>query len=206
MKEEKLLLEGIYAMIEELRGNTCHPAASPTNSTVDLSGIEMLIKHWKTQSLEQVVNMEKSLTTKLDSFVTIANKTTNSDKKIDNIIEILQQLPSKPQAQAQKHHHVIDLKSSKTVRYILIQWMIIILFLGFSIWQTDKNMALRDNDLKYRYIKSVNSSNKFIQHLEQIFNYDRDKNEIKKIKERVKKYEDEANKRTEKIVEGKQND
>jgi len=173
MKEEKMLLEGIYAMIEEMREKPYRSEVSQTRPTVDLSSIETLIQNWKTQSLELTVNMEKSLTAKLDSI----SANTVPDDKIDRIIEILQQTPQKPLPQ--KHYHVIDLKSSKTVRYILMQWMVIFLFLGWSIWLTDTNMRLRNNDLKYRYIKSVNSENSFIHYLENVFEYDRDRKEIR---------------------------
>ena len=204
MKEEKLLLEGIFAMIEEMREKICHTEVSSTMPTVDLSGIEILIKHWKTKSIEQTVNMEKSLAAKLDGLAAFANKTTNSYEKLTRIIEMLQQPPVKPQAQ--RLYHVIDLKSSKTVRYILIQWLLIFLLLGCGIWLTNTNMGLRDNDLKYRYIKSVNTNNEFIHHLENVFKYNKDRDEIKTIREKVKKYEDEVNRRAEKIETGQQNE
>ena len=53
--------------------------------------------------------------------------------------------------------------------------IIIYLFLGWSIWLTTTNMKLRDNDLKYRYIKSANPNNEFVHHLEKVFKYDRDR-------------------------------
>jgi hypothetical protein len=201
MKDDRLLLEGIYAMIEEMREKSSRSEAiNPSESTVDFSEITTLIKHWKTQSVEQTVNMEKSLTEKLDNLAAIANTTSNPDERLDRIIEILQQPSAKPQPQ--RHHHVIDLKSSKTVRYILIQWVIIYLFLGWSIWLTGTNLELRDNDLKYRYIKSANPNNEFIHHLEKVFKYDRNRKEIRNIRKKVKKFEDEVGKRTERIETG----
>ena len=200
MKEEKMLLEGIFAMIEEMREKPYRSEVSQTIPTVDLSGIETLIQNWKTQSLELTVNIEKSLTAKLDSI----SANTLPDHKIDRIIEILQQLPPKPQPQ--KHHHVIDMKSSKTVKYILLQWIIIFLFLGWSIWLADTNMRLKNNDLKYRYIKSVSSDNSFIHYLENVFEYDKDRKEIRNIRKKVKKYENDVKRRAEMIEAGKQND
>ena len=193
MKEEKLLLEGIYAMLEEMREKSCSPEVSQAIPTVDLSGIETLIKNWEAQSEKQAVNMEKLLVAKMDSIAANTTKASFTDEKLDRIIEILQQPPAKPYPQ--KHHHVIDLKSSKTLRYILMQWAIIFLFLGCGIWLTDTNMRLRDNDLKYRYIKSENPKNEFINHLENVFKYDRDRKEIRNIRKKVKKYEDEVKKR-----------
>ena len=202
MKEEKLLLEGIYAMLEEMREKPCHSEVSQAITTIDLSGIETLIRNWETQSVEQTVNMEKSLAAKLDNMAANTVKTSFSYEKLDRIIEILQQPPAKPHPQ--KHHHVIDLKSSKTLIYILMQWAIIFLFLGCCIWLTDTNMRLRDNDLKYRYIKSENPKNEFINHLENVFKYDRDRKEIRLIRKKVKKYEDEVKKRAEMIDVSKQ--
>ena len=187
MKEERILLEGIFAMLEEMREKSYRSEASQTMPTIDLSGIETLIKSRNTQLVEQTQNMEKSLTTKLDSISINSVISTFPDEKLNRIIEILQQPPPKPQPQ--KHHHVIDLKSSKTVRYILMQWMIIFLLLGWSIWLTDTNMRSRDNDLKYRYIKSLNPNNEFIHHLENVFEYDRDRKEIRDIRKKVKKYD-----------------
>ena len=87
-----------------------------------------------------------------------------------------------------------------------MQWAIIFLFLGWSIWLTDTNMKLRDNDLKYRYIKSENPKNEFINHLENVFEYDRDRKQIRNIRKKVKKYEDEVKKRAEMIDVDKQNE
>ena len=206
MKDEKILLEGIYAMIEEMRDKPYRTevVAQTTVPTIDLSGIEMLIKHWKTQSVEQTVNMEKSLAAKLDSLAAIAGKTTNPDERLDRIIEILQQPPAKPQPQ--RHYHSIDLKTPETLRYILLQWVIMFLLIGWGIWLTDNNMELRDNDLKYRYIKSENPNNEFIRHLEKVFRYDRDRKEIRNIRKKVKEYEDAVKKRAEQIEIGNQNE
>ena len=201
MKDERLLLEGIYAMIEEMREKSSRSyAINPTASTVDFSEITTLIKHWRTQSVEQTVNMEKSLAAKLDSISAIGNTTTNPDERLDRIIEILQQPPIKPQSQ--RHHHVIDVKSLKVIKYFLMQWIIILLLLGWNMWLIDTNIKLKNNDLKYRYIKSENSNNEFIHYLEKVFKYDRDRKEIRNIRKKVKKYEDELKKRAERIEIG----
>jgi len=204
MKEEKVLLEGIYAMLEKMQEKPNCPKVSQITPTVDLSGIEMFLKHWKTQSVEQSIYIEKTIVEKLENIAVNSNQTSNSDEKLDRIIEILQQPLAKPHPQ--KHHHIIDLKSSKTVKYILIQWLLIFLFLGWSIWLADTNMKLRDNDLKYRYIKSENPNNAFIQHLEKVFNYERDRKTIRNIRKTVRKHENEVKKRAESIEAGNLND
>jgi hypothetical protein len=197
MKDEKLLLEGIYAMLEEMRDKSSHSEVTiQAVPIVDLSEITMLIKHWGTQSSEQAANMGKALAIKLDYI----SGTAVPDEKLDCIIEILQQPPAKPQPQ--RHYHSIDLKDPETLRYILLQWIIIFLFLGCSIFLIDRNMYLRNNDLKYRYIKSTNPNNEFIHHLENVFEYDRDRKEIRNIRKKVKKYEDEVKRRSERIEIG----
>jgi len=187
MKEEKVLLEGIYAMLEKMQEKPFSTETAQITPIVDLSGIEIFLKHWKTQSVEQAVNIEKTLVEKLENIAENTVEVSFPEEKLDHIIEILQQPPAKPHPQ--KHHHIIDLKSSKTVKYILIQWLLIFIFLGLNIWLADTNIKLRDNDLKYRYIKSENPNNAFIQHLEKVFNYERDRKTIRNIRKKVKKYE-----------------
>jgi len=202
MKDEKLLLEGIYAMIEEMREKTiCSESTIPTVQTVDLSEITMLIKHWGTQSTKQTSEMKETLVAKLDKLTASAKQTSVPDERLNRIIEILQQPPAKPLPQ--RHYHSIDLKTPETLRYILLQWAFIFLFVGSSIFLAFRNMELKDNDMKYRYIKSLNSNNELIHHLEKVFKYDRDRKEIRSIRKNVKKYEDEVKKRAERIEIGK---
>ena len=202
MKDEKLLLEGIYAMIEEMREKPIRSESTiPTVQTVDLSEITMLIKHWGTQSTKQTSEMKETLATKLDNLATNAKQTSVPDERLNRIIEILQQPPAKPLPQ--RHYHSIDLKTPETLRYILLQWAFIVLFVGSSVFLAFRNMELRDNDLKYRYIKSLNPNNELIHHLEKVFKYDRDRKEIRSIRKNVKKYEDEVKKRAERIEIGK---
>jgi hypothetical protein len=64
-------------------------------------------------------------------------------------------------------------------------------------------MELKDNDLKYRYVKSLNSGHELVRHLEKVFRYDRDRKDIRKIRRNVKEYENEVKKRAERIEIGK---
>jgi len=62
--------------------------------------------------------------------------------------------------------------------------------LGCHIWQFDRNGQLKDNDLKYRYIKSINEiSSENLNKPERIFMYPRDKMKIEEIREKVEGYE-----------------
>jgi hypothetical protein len=191
-------------MLEEMRDKPSRSeSTTSTTPTVDLSEITMLIKHWGTQSTALASETKETLAAKLDSLA-FAEKTTIPEEKIDRIIEILQQPLQKPPPQ--RHYHSIDLKTPETLRYILLQWVIIFLIIGCCVFFASKNMELRDNDLKYRYIKSVNSTNEFIHRLENVFEYDRDRKEIRNIRKKVKEYEDEVKKRAERIETGKQDE
>jgi hypothetical protein len=68
--------------------------------------------------------------------------------------------------------------------------LIILLSSGGNIWQLNRNIQLKDNDLKYRYIKSTNGINpENLYKLEDIFQYNRDKKLIKEIRGNVEEYE-----------------
>ena len=84
MKSEKLLLEGIYAMLEEIQkrqGNS--EATTPTASAVDLSEI---MKYLEGQSEKLVAEIEK----KLDDIVSTADKTAVPEENLNRILEFLQ--------------------------------------------------------------------------------------------------------------------
>lgn len=74
------------------------------------------------------------------------------------------------------------------------------LSLGGNIWQLNMNSQLKDNDLKYRYIKMQGrASPKILLRLETIFTYDRNKDSISVIRKQVKTYERLVKEQTEKI-------
>ncbi|MGM0407822.1 MAG: hypothetical protein ACQERU_07545, partial [Bacteroidota bacterium] len=73
----------------------------------------------------------------------------------------------------------------------IITMVLLILFsLGGNIWQLNRNIRLRDNDLKYRYIKMEGkASSRDLLRLETIFSYDRNRDSISVIREKVEVYE-----------------
>lgn len=67
---------------------------------------------------------------------------------------------------------------------------LILLSFGGNIWQLNRNSQLKDNDLRYRYIKSTNGITlENLYKLEDIFQYNRDKKLIREIKKEVEEYE-----------------
>ncbi|BBE16091.1 hypothetical protein AQPE_0228 [Aquipluma nitroreducens] len=89
-----------------------------------------------------------------------------------------------------RHHHVIDLSSSKVVVSIVSISVLLLTSLIGNIHQFEINSRMTDNDLKYRYIKSTNGiSAGNLRKLEDIFHYHRDKKKIREIRGRVEEYE-----------------
>jgi len=88
------------------------------------------------------------------------------------------------------HHFSVDFQNSKAAITMISMALIILLSFGGNIWQLNWNSQLKDNDLKYRYIKSINGINpENLYKLEDIFQYNRDKKRMKEILVNVEEYE-----------------
>jgi len=88
------------------------------------------------------------------------------------------------------HNFRVDFQNSKAAITMISMALIILLSFGGNIWQLNSNSQLKDNDLKYRYIKSTNGINpENLYKLEDIFQYNRDKKLIKEIRGNVQEYE-----------------
>ena len=89
-----------------------------------------------------------------------------------------------------EHHFTIDFKNGKAALTITAMVITIIVSLGFNIHQADKNGALRDNDIKYRYIKMQGKvSAEELYRLRSIFEFDRNTDSMKVIRRQVERYE-----------------
>lgn len=85
---------------------------------------------------------------------------------------------------------IVDFRNSKAAITIITLVILILVSLGGNIWQLNRNSQLKENDLKYRFIKSTNGINPVnLNMLEDIFYYQRDKNKIREIRRKVKEYE-----------------
>lgn len=85
---------------------------------------------------------------------------------------------------------------SKADFTILTLALFILVSLGDNICQINKNGQLKDNDLKYLYIKSANGiSQENLYKLEDIFHYHRDKKMILKTRINVAEYEKKISKK-----------
>lgn len=75
-----------------------------------------------------------------------------------------------------RHHHMVDLKSSKVVVTIVSLSALSLASLFGNIRLLDVKSRMSDNDMKYRYIQSTNGINKEgLNKLKDVFHYQRDK-------------------------------
>ena len=135
----------------------------------------------------------------------IATYMQNSDQKIRNISDIVMQsekhvlsqinelkqitVSQKPDSKV-LHYHRIEWKSSKVVITIVSLSVLLLVSIFGNVQQIIVNTRMTDNDLKYRYIKSINGINSENLHkLEEVFQYNRDKKLIREIRQKVEEYE-----------------
>ena len=98
------------------------------------------------------------------------------------------------------HNFRVDFQNSKAAITMISMALIILLSFGGNIWQLNRNSQLKDNDLKYRYIKLTNGIDpENLYKLEDIFQYNRDKKLIKEIRGNVEEYERNVKEVAEKI-------
>ncbi|QGY46283.1 hypothetical protein GM418_22250 [Maribellus comscasis] len=99
-----------------------------------------------------------------------------------------------------EHVFVVDFRRSKTAITIISMALIILLSWGGNIWQFINNNQLKDNDLKYRYVKTRGEATaKTLLQLETIFTYSKNRDSISEIREQVDAYERMVKERTEEI-------
>jgi len=115
----------------------------------------------------------------------------DSEKRIlSRVQEIKYSIETQQKERTVRHQHSVDLKSSKVVVTIFALSFFLLLSILTNINQVIINSKMKDNDLKYRYIKSVNVINpENLKKLDDIFRYPRDKKKIREIREKTKEYE-----------------
>ena len=89
-----------------------------------------------------------------------------------------------------EHVFIVDFRRSKTAITIITMALVILLSWGGNIWQLKNNNQLKDNDLKYRYIKMKGKASSLdLFWLETIFTYNRNRDSISVIREQVESNE-----------------
>ncbi|WP_321289055.1 hypothetical protein [uncultured Sunxiuqinia sp.] len=83
-----------------------------------------------------------------------------------------------------EHVFIVDFRRSKTAITIIIMALVILFSLGGNIWQLRNNNQLKDNDLKYRYVKMEGKAgSQVLLWLETVFTYNRNRDSISVIRE-----------------------
>lgn len=203
MGSTKMDSSAIYALFEELKqkidelGKKTIPG-NLADSTSDPNELISLIK-----DLQIRINQQQFTPEQIKSLGQIsaysANKVNENLNKvyteikavITPIDEKFNLLKSPQNIVIQNDHNFrVDFRNSKAAITMISMALIILLSFGGNIWQLNRNSQLKDNDLKYRYIKSTNGINpENLYKLEDIFQYNRDKKLIKEILGNVEEYE-----------------
>ena len=213
MGSSKMDSSAVYALFEELKqkideqGSNTTPNGQ-TNSTVNSDEIISLLEELKVQinqsqfSEGQIKNLGQISAYSIGKFNESLSKVqTELKATIKPIDEKINQIKSQQDVVIRKKHvFSIDFQNSKAALTMISMALVILLSFGGNIWQLNRNSQLKDNDLKYRYIKSTNGINpENLYKLEDIFQYNRDKKLIKEILGNVEDYERNIREAAEKI-------
>lgn len=129
-------------------------------------------------SLGKINDSLRKVITELKALITPIDEKMNQIKSQQNMVI------------RKEHVFSVDFRNSKAAITIISMALLILLSCGGNIWQLNRNSQLKDNDLKYRYIKMQGGINqKNLHRLETIFTYDRSKDSIYVIRSRVETFE-----------------
>jgi hypothetical protein len=217
MGSSKMDSSAVYALFEELKqkidelGKKAKPKdqADSTLETVEIATlIDDLLNHTNQQQFtpEQIKVLQTNLAqysayslSKVNEslrkvFTDLIAAITPIDEKI-NLIKSQQNLVIRNEPVFS-----VDFRNCKAVITIISMVLLILFSLSGNIWQFNRNSQLKDNDLKYRYIKSVNViTPENLYKLETIFLYQRDEKKIREIRGKVEDYENRIKANAEKI-------
>jgi hypothetical protein len=220
MGSSKMDSSAVYTLFEELKqkidelgkkSNPIHQANSTLGSEVLNSLIEDLQIRINQQQFtpEQIKNLGQISAYSVNKVNENLNKVFTEIKAVITPIDERISLLKFPQNIAVRNDHFfsVDFRNSKAAITMISMALIILLSFGGNIWQLNRNSQLKDNDLKYRYIKSNNGINpENLYKLEDIFQYNRDKKLIKEILGNVEDYERKIREVAEKIERERIND
>ena len=166
--------EEIVVLVHELRNHVNQKQFSP-EQIKELQNIQAQVAAY---SLGKVNDRIGTILTELKTIIVPLN-------------EKVGQLQTPPNMVVRKEHvFIVDFRRSKTAITIITMALVILLSWGGNIWQLRNNNRLKDNDLKYRYIKMKGEINQeSLLRLETIFTYNRNRDIISVIREQVETYE-----------------
>lgn len=194
----------VYALFEELKQKIEQLGKggisdNQTNSNVDFQEIVVLMHELRNRvnqkqfSQEQIKELQNILAQVAGySLGKVNDKIGTVLTELKTIIVPLNEKLDHLQAPAnvvirKEHIFIVDFRRSKTAITIITMGLLILLSWGGNIWQFRNNNQLKDNDLKYRYIKMKGkASSQELLRLETIFTYSRNRDSIFVIREQVK--------------------
>lgn len=213
MGSSKMDSSAVYALFEELKQkiDELNKNATPddqTDSTVNSEELISLIEELKAKlnqpqfSKRQIENLGQIAANSINMInANFSKAVTEMESAIKPIDEKINQIKSQQNVVIRKEHvFTVDFRNSKAALTIISMGLVILLSFGGNLWQWNRNSELKDNDLKYRYIKSTNGISPVnMKKLEDVFHYQRDKNKIRAIRQKVEEYELEIKERVEQI-------
>lgn len=203
MGTSKMDSSAVYTLFEEIKQKIDELSKksipdNQANSTFDPEELISLIEDLQIRINQQQFTPEQIKNLGQISAYSVNKVNENLNKVFTEIKAVITPIDEKitllkfPQNIAVRNDHFfsVDFRNSKAAITMISMALIILLSFGGNIWQLNSNSQLKDNDLKYRYIKSTNGINpENLYKLEDIFQYNRDKKLIKEIRGNVEEYE-----------------
>jgi hypothetical protein len=170
MNNEKMDTSAVYTLFEELKekitelGNGLVQTSqnnSPTNSNETTKFVEELYRFavQKQFSPEQIKELQENMAQfSVELLVRMGKKVEKEMTEVINHANLIAEkidslnIPLKFVIH-KKHIFTVDFKNSKAAITIIVMGLVSFLSLYGNLWQYNRNNELRDNDLKYRYVK-----------------------------------------------------
>ncbi|MHB9142201.1 MAG: hypothetical protein ACYC25_10025 [Paludibacter sp.] len=201
MGTSKMDSSAVYTLFEELKQKIDELSKksiqdNQANSTSDSEILNSLIEDLQIRinqqqfTPEQIKNLGQISAYSVNKVSEHLNKVFTEIKAVITPIDEKFNLLKSPQNMVIRNDHNfrVDFQNSKAAITMISMALLILLSLGGNIWQLNRNSQLKENDLKYRYIKSTNGINpENLYKLEDIFRYQKDR--IRGIRVKVEDYE-----------------
>mgnify|MGYP003610090729 CR=1 FL=1 len=213
MSSNKMDSSAVYVLFEELKQKIDEldknaVSDGQTDLTFDADVFRILIEELKVKlnqpqfSKRQIENLGQIAANSIKIVNgNFSNAIAELKAAIKPIDEKINQIKSQQNLVIRKEHvFTVDFRNSKAALTMISMGLVILLSFGGNLWQWNRNCELKDNDLKYKYIKSLNGiSSENLNKLENIFEYQRDKKLIKKIQVEVNNWEKNVQETAEKV-------
>jgi len=176
--------EELISLVEDLRIRINQQQFTPEQIEI----LQTNLAQYSTYSLGKVNDSLRKVITEFKALITPIDEKINQLKSPQNIVI------------RKEHIFIMDFRNSKAAITMIAMALLILVLFGGNIWQFNRNSQLKDNDLKYRYIKSTNGiTPENLYKLEYIFHLSPDKKLIREIRQNVENWEKTIQKTAEKI-------